>query len=311
MNNSTPIHEKKLEERKKRVEKHLKNSKFLHQKFSKQPLLFNPARFFYRNFINILGSFHLLPDFLICGTPRSGSTSLYEGLLEHPNVYRAKTKEVSYFDVNTHRGINWYKYNFPSKLEKFFKKNRMITGEATPFYLIHPHVPARIAKTIPNVKIILILRNPIDRAYSHYSSAVKNNNENLTFEESLQNENSRIANEKEKLLADPNHNSANYYKWSYFEQGIYYNFIIEWMKYFPKENFYITSYEEFFKNPKENFNDLFNFLGISNFNFENYVRYNRIDYSSMKDETRENLKEFYKPYNEKLYKLIGKNFNWN
>ena len=306
-----PSNSKKIKIEQERAKKHFKKSKFLHKQISNKPLLFNSAKFLYRNYINLVGKFHVLPNFLICGSPRSGTTSLYEGLIEHPNIYRAKIKEISFFDVNSHRGKNWYQYHFPSKFDKIFTNSKMITGEATPFYLIHPHAPSRIAKIIPNVKIILILRNPIDRAYSHYSSAFKNKKDDLSFEEAIQQENSRIINEKEKLINIPDYNSENFYKWSYFEQGIYYNYIIYWMKFFPKENFHIISSEEFFKNPTKNFNKLFNFLGISEFNYEKYIQYNTGNYDSMKNSTRKYLSEFYKPHNEKLYELIGKNFNWN
>ena len=110
----------------------------------------------------------LLPDFIIIGTQRGGTTSLYSYLASHPSVGPASTKEVHFFDNKYTKGLAWYRAHFPSAIEKYYaehiQKRKFITGESSPYYLFHPHVPKRVAKDVPHAKFIVLLRNPVDRA---------------------------------------------------------------------------------------------------------------------------------------------------
>src|SRR5579885_2674785 len=139
---------------------------------------------FYRT---ITSSIRLLPDFIIIGTQRGGTTSLYAYLGQHPQIAPAVIKEVHFFDNNYERGVGWYRTQFPFLIEKSIAKNigqqNFITGEASPYYLFHPHVPERAAKVVPGAKLIVLLRNPIDRAYSHYYHEVELGHEKLSFEQ--------------------------------------------------------------------------------------------------------------------------------
>jgi len=306
---------KKIKQEKEKAIKHLKKTKYLQKKIATKPFLYKFAKFAYRNYISTIGSTHILPDFIICAAPRSGTTSIYEGLLEHPNIFSAKIKEIYFFDGNYHRGENWYRYYFPSKLKKLIYKKilkkKFVTGEASPIYLINPHAPHRIQKTSSKVKLILILRNPIDRAHSHYNSAVRNKKEKLSFEDAIKEEKNRVRGEMEKMINDENYYSGEIYnRKAYFLQGLYYNDLKRWMKIFPRKQFLIINSEEFFKDPTDNFNKIYEFLELPRINHK-YVHYNLGKYPPMKDETRRLLIEYYKPYNEKLYKLIGKSFDWD
>src|SRR5579863_6754349 len=115
----------------------------------------------------------LLPDFMIIGTQKGGTTSLYNYLIDHPNISSIFKKEPHFFDFNFYKGVSWYRAHFPSLLEKYYSERvhgqKFITGEASPYYLYHPLVPQRIKETMPTAytKFIVLLRNPIDRAYSH------------------------------------------------------------------------------------------------------------------------------------------------
>ena len=114
--------------------------------------------------------FRMLPDFIIIGAQKSGTSSLYYYLSQHPNVKPALKKEVHYFDLNFEKNVLFYRMQFPlifNRLNIFGKK--YVTGEASPYYIFHPHVARRISKIIPSVKIIVLLRNPIDRSFSHYT----------------------------------------------------------------------------------------------------------------------------------------------
>ena len=148
-----------------------------------------------------------MPDFLIIGTQRGGTTSLYNYLLARPQIAAATRKEVHFFDNNFHRGIPWYRAHFPSLIQgdmaETIRGQRFITGEASPYYLFHPHAPARAALVVPKAKLIVLLRNPVDRAYSHYCRMVKKGRETLSFEDALAQEEIRTRGEGQRLAADP------------------------------------------------------------------------------------------------------------
>jgi hypothetical protein len=142
----------------------------------------------------------LLPDFIIIGGQRCGTTSLFNYLTQHPDVFPSCPKEVHYFSIHYHKGVNWYRSHFPLVMQKSYVERghdrRFVAGEATPYYIAHPHAPQRIAETVPEAKLIVLLRNPVDRAYSHYHYEVKNGLETLSFAEAIDREDERLAGEQ-------------------------------------------------------------------------------------------------------------------
>ena len=97
------------------------------------------------------GNFRVLPDFIIIGVQKSGTTSLYNYLIQHPNIYPAITKQPHYFDANFDKELTWYKSHFPTNFSKFFQK-KFRTGEASTDYINHPLVAKRMKKILPDVK---------------------------------------------------------------------------------------------------------------------------------------------------------------
>ena len=189
------------------------------------------------NVLQLYGSLtsqkRLLPEFIIIGSQRSGTTSLYNYLAGHPYVLPAIVKEVHFFDLAFNNGLNWYRGHFP------FTTNgkdgqRIITGEASPYYIFHPHAPGRIARIFPGMKIILLLRNPVDRAFSHYQHEASLGFERLPFDEAVEKESSRLQGEIEKMEQDENYRSFNHQHYSYLSRGIDADQVKTWMKYFPK-----------------------------------------------------------------------------
>ena len=116
-------------------------------------------------------------------------------------------------------------------------KKKFLTGEATPTYLHHPLTAKRISELLPNIKLIILLRNPIDRAYSHYQMEKRLGYEELTFEEAINFETSRLEGESEKMFKDPNYYSYERQIYSYLTSGIYVDQLKLWMNYFSKINF--------------------------------------------------------------------------
>ena len=141
-------------------------------------------RFFKRGIAGITASNRVLPNFIIIGTVRSGTTSLYYNICEHPSVLPAAYDEIGFFDSNFHLGIDWYRSMFPTekKMEEIKKDTGFaITGEDTPFYFWKKEIVDRIFQVLPDVKIIAIFRNPVDRAYSNYNLGIRANTEKLGF----------------------------------------------------------------------------------------------------------------------------------
>lgn len=257
----------------------------------------------------------LLPDFLIIGGQKCGTTSLYNYLAQHPCVAPAWRKEVRFFNVQyVGKSITWYRAQFPSSLYKFCIKitqgQDVITGEATPGYISHPHAPKRIFETIPKVKLIVLLRNPVDRAYSHYQHAVLLGKETLSFEEAIEAEPERLRGEKEKMIEDESYNSFYYGNCSYLSRGIYVDQLKVWLNLFPKEQILILNSENFSSDPPTTFRRVLEFLNLPDWECKEYERFNTLSYSKMHPTTREKLVDYFAPHNQRLYELIGQQYQW-
>ena len=178
--------------------------------------------------------------------------------------------------------------------------------------MINPRTPQRIHDALPDVKLIAILRNPVERAYSHYQHQVRAGRESLSFEEAIRQEASRLEGEAEKMLADPNYESYNHRKFSYVERGKYIDQIKEWERYFKKEQMLILIAEEFWENPDATFKQIFDFLGVKDYPVSSGKKHNAGNYKDkMSPELRAELETLYKPYNEALYTYLGRDLGWD
>ncbi|HEC77247.1 MAG TPA: hypothetical protein ENI33_08350 [Thermoplasmatales archaeon] len=268
----------------------------------------------------------MLPNFIIPGAMKSGTTALRIYLAQHPDVFMA-SKEIHFFDreENFEKGIEWY--------EKFFNdwNGERAIGEKTPEYLYDEKVPERIYNVLPNVKLIFVLRNPVDRAYSHYWHNVRNGQEMMSFEEALEKEEERIKNPKWKKI------------YSYKDRGKYILQIKRYAKFFSKSNMLFILAEDL-KGDRENIlRKILESFGVDpNFEFRDlkekhvggiprsiflarlagnkYIKKYRIlrDFIKrintrkgkvppMKEETREKLQEYFEEYNKELEKFTRLN----
>tara|TARA_B110001454_G_C12719648_1_gene434180 strand:+ start:1798 stop:2676 length:879 start_codon:yes stop_codon:yes gene_type:complete len=265
-------------------------------------------------FRSFTASPRILPDFIIIGEAKCGTTSLYNYMIQHPNIKSALTKEINYFNWNYEKSINWYKAHFPTTLEKKIKirnKEAFLTGEATPLYLFHLSVPKRIFKLLPKLKIIICLRNPVNRAYSHYNDlGVRLGNDKRTFDEAV-----KLEMESIKKIDNLVGNSKYGFEdrlYQYVSRGIYLDHLKIWMKTFPKKQFFIVKTEELNKTPKVVLDNIFKFLSLPEFNEINIKeRYNVSKYNSMSESTRNLLNNFFKIHNQRLEEYLKIKFNWN
>ena len=262
----------------------------------------------------------LLPDFLIIGTQRGGTTSLYRYLKAHPCIGATSNKDLHFFDRRFHKGLSWYRSHFPTKLEKAcaeqLRRLTLVTGEASPSYLFHPHAPKRVAQVLPHVKLIVLLRNPVSRAYSQYHHAIELGFETLSFAEAIEAEEERTAKEHEKILKDERYYSEEYKHRSYLTKGIYVDQLQAWMKLFPREQFLILKSEDFYADPSATFKQALTFLNLPDTELElgekEYKQYNTNTYFSKMDAAmRTRLVEYFKPHNARLYDLLGVDFGWD
>ncbi len=241
----------------------------MYQENTKFPLIKKFYQKFYylllkRHYYALTSSSRVLPDFIIIGTVRSGTTSLYYNMCEHPCIIPAAYDEIGFFDSNYHLGLSWYKSMFAtrSKKNQIQSKNKFcITGEDTPFYIWNPIAAKRIQKLLPNVKIISQLRNPIDRAYSNYQLGVREGHEKLSFEQAIDLELKNL----EKETSDNYRIETFSRPFSYISKGLYARQLQIWFDLFPKENILITSTEEMAFNPQHFMNKIFDFLNISKY----------------------------------------------
>ncbi|WP_256759521.1 sulfotransferase domain-containing protein [Cohnella sp. WQ 127256] len=247
-----------------------------------------------------------MPDFVIIGAQKAGTTSLYHYLNQHPVIAGAVVKEVHYFDLNYDKPREWYLQFFPSLLEK----KRRLTGEASPYYLFHPLAARRLRETLPDAKIIVILRNPIDRAYSHYHHSVRNLGETLTFEQAIACEEVRLMGMLEKFREDPYYFNESHQHHSYLSRGIYVDQLEEWHRYCPSEKILILSFEDFFGGLPDSMRKVTDFLGVQPYEFQ-YKPLNVGRYEEISTVTRKHLQAYFAPHNERLYRMLERGFDWD
>ena len=256
----------------------------------------------------------ILPSFIIIGAQRCGTTSLYDYLSHHPQIIPSPVKELFYFDDYYTRPIEWYKSFFPTEKEREKLERDLvasvITGEASPSYFFHPYAAKRIKETLPDVKLILVLRDPIERAYSHYNHIKRLNREPLSFEEALEKELERITPDVEKLAKDENYKADLRRDYSYLTRGYYAKQLKEWFKHFPKEQLLIVQSEEFYRETPKVYNEIVEYLGLNSYTLPTFEAKNALKYAKMAPETKEKLKAYFAPKNEELYELLGKRFDW-
>jgi len=248
-----------------------------------------------------------MPDFLIIGTQKGGTTSLYRYLSRHPNIKpNYVVKELSFFDQYYQRGIPWYKSHFPKRKENY------LYFEATTHYIFHPHAPKRIKEHLPNIKIIALLRDPIFRAFSSYQHQVRAGREFLSFDEAIRLEEDRIKDEELKIVKNEDYYSYNFQHFSYLERGMYAKQIKNWIHYFPMNQFIFLKSEDFYSNTQNSLEKVCNFLDIESIEFDVKRKYNSVSYDEkMSPKTIQYLKDhFYKP-NLELMEILGKDFSWD
>jgi len=253
----------------------------------------------------------MLPDFLIIGAQKCGTTFLYQLLVQHPRVKPAFLKEVHYFDLNFRKGNKWYRSHFPVQIRN---SRTYITGEASPYYLFHPHAAKRASMVVPDAKLIVLLRSPVDRAYSHYQHQVKRVSgkarESLTFEEAIEAEERILPAEVSKMLQDEYYVSLRHRTRSYLSRGRYVDQLLAWSCFYPRRRMLVLKSEDLFDDTTNVLERVLDFLEIPHWTPETYSIPNKREYTGVNPFVRQRLDEYYEPYNQRLYDYLGVDFGW-
>ena len=257
--------------------------------------------------------FRVLPDFVIIGAQKCGTTTLYNTLTRHPSVGAASRKEVHFFDNEHDRGALWYRSHFPLAFERWRHRHaglKFVAGEASPYYLFHPHAPARCQALLPETRLIAILRNPVDRAYSHYHHAVRRGFETLPFEEAIEKEDDRVSGEHKRMLADPHYVSSAHQHFSYVSRGFYLDQLCAWLRVFPREQLLVVQLSDLHRQPAPTWTCLFEFLGIEPRDLGVPPRWGRATYEPLDPRMRNLLRERFQQPNARLYEWLGRDLGW-
>ena len=242
------------------------------------------------------------PDFIIIGASKSGTSSLYNYLSYHPQILLPHKKEIDFFLRYFDRGIDWYLAHFPTITDRL----DFITGEATPNYLRFPVVPQRIKKYCHGVKLIVLLRNPVDRAVSwHYHKV----NSGLATGDLA----TAIASELERLqhLSEADLIKGGYHNTDNLLSSLYIYQLKTWLELLGREQFLILKSEEFYSNTAAVMKQVFDFLGIPDHQLQNYPQVNVGSYDPIDANLRTTLVEYFQPYNQQLEEYLGIKFNWD
>lgn len=238
------------------------------------------------------------PHFIIIGTQRGGTTSLYSALTQHPLIVPPLKKELDFWSWHFQRGIEWYLAHFPPLPQR----QNWITGEASPSYFEHPEAPGRLHNTFPNVKLILLLRNPADRAISQYYHWRSLNWEYRSLETVITDEIERLAHSPHPLMGSEPGN--------YLARGLYIELIKPWLSLFPRQQLLILQSEDFYRDSASVVQQVLAFLDLPATESITYKNANPGAYPPADLACRHQLLEYFQPYNQQLENYLQRSFNW-
>jgi hypothetical protein len=246
-----------------------------------------------------------LPDFIIFGAQRSGTTNLYDLLIRHPSIGAASHKEVHFFDYHYGRGERWYRGNFPDP--KGSDSNGSVCGEATPTYIGYQSAPTRIRELVPDVKLIALLREPVARSVSHYHHFCRLGNEERSFEDAIAWEYGYLSAGNRPLLLDSPERGSDPL---YLSLSAYAPQLERWFSTFRRDQLFVAFAEELFENRDELLARLGDFLELRSPFPPETVPPKQFPYPEMAEETRRRLTDLFAPHNRELESLLERPLPW-
>jgi len=261
----------------------------------------------------ITAPLRLRPNFIAIGAQKGGTTSLNDYLAAHPAVLAAVVKEVQYFHRYYQKGTLWYRSRFPLEARAALVHRRFgvppAVGETSPDYLFDPRAPGRVHAFDPDMKLMAVLRDPVERAFSHWRMRRRHGTETLSFEDALDREESELPGELEQLLHTDGYLDAPF-STSYVARGRYAEQLERWLAIFPGEQLLVLTSDELLTEPDETMSRVWRFLSIPEWRSERYRLRGVQGEASMTAETRERLARVFEPHNRRLEQLLGRELSW-
>lgn len=250
----------------------------------------------------------LSPKFIIIGAAKSGTSALYSYLASHPNVLPAVVKEINFWSHRFQYGLPWYQSHFPAISQEIAKQQGLITGEASPSYFAHPEAPQRIKQAYPDIRLIVSLRNPVDRTISHYYDRVRRGQEMRPLDVAIY----------ESLAGNPSQSTSVEFVPDYLRESCYGANLKAWYSHFEPEQIYVLKSEELLNQPAATSQSVFEYLGLPRHELREYRKYNVGNYQSsmsrIDDDSDAKLKtalqDYFKEDMEQLTDITGKVLNW-
>jgi len=257
----------------------------------------------------------LLPDLVLVGVQRSGTTALFEAFYRLPMVERPRRGKGShYFSYNYHRGWEWFQSQFPTRQWGRIIEARhghpLFCFDACPYYLFHPFAIERMAQTLPDVKVMVMLRDPVRRAESHFHHSVGHGHERLSFDHALDAESHRLTGEDDKMQRDWAYWSHSHEHHSYLAKGMYADQLERLFLHYRRDQVMVVQSEEFYADPDTILGQVTGWLGLPPIGLTGSDDRNSHRYEAMDPAMRERLVDVYREPNERLYQMIGRRFDW-
>jgi Sulfotransferase domain len=263
----------------------------------------------------LTGRARMLPGFLIVGGQRCGTTSMYRTLSQHPALLKAVLhKGVHYFDLNYGQSLNWYRAHFPLLARAALVRSRTgvapLTFESSPYYIFHPLAGQRIASDLPGVKLLVLVRDPVERAYSAHAHELARGHESEPFERALELEPGRIDGEAARISADPSYHSHSLQHQAYLTRGQYADQLDALEKIFGADRIHAVDSGDFFTRPEPVYDAVLDFLGLPHLGYPVFERHNARPRSAMPEALRAQLSERFRPFDERLERWLGAVPSW-
>jgi hypothetical protein len=252
------------------------------------------------------------PDFLVIGAKKCGTTALYDYMTQHPAIAPALRKEVAYFNQRHLRGQYSYRAFFPTVFARVLAKGDrgglpLLTGEATPDYLCSQECPARVRQLTPDAQLIVILRNPVERAYSLYNHNLRAGLESRSFEEAIDAEEKRVVDMQERLGGPAQFGFMHH---SYMTRGIYVDQLARWSDLFPSKQLHVLRTEDLYQEPEATLRKVFDTLDLPYNAPAKFRKINTTPYNPMDPKLRRGLEEYFAPHNARLAEFLGTDLFW-
>lgn len=248
----------------------------------------------------------VFPNFVILGAQRGGTTSLFDYLARHPQVIPAFRKEIHFYDLHYSRGVGWYRAHFPMARQM---SEGVITGEATPNYLVHPDAPRRLRTVTPDARLVVMLRDPTERAYSAWRLRSSEGRETVTFEEAV----TREQQNPDPVITDYHEDPkgvGDAIRFLYLAKSRYAEQFERWLEFFPLDQFTVITSEDLFSHPDQVLSELSEALDIDLWEPGSFPALNQVPSASIDPGLRRELLEYFRPHNERLEVLLSRQFNW-